>query len=90
MSALSITETKAPQRPTKASGTNLIHGIANGSNRIPDSPESAGFFEAMKNTQEKSPKNMSRNTVAAMEPLFETFITGTSTELPGALLNGEN
>jgi hypothetical protein len=28
----------------------MTHGIAKGSRRIPDSPESAGFFEATKNT----------------------------------------
>jgi len=54
----------------------MIHGIANGSNMIPDSPESAGFMEATKKIQQKTPTASDRNSPPAIKPANDFLILG--------------
>ena len=56
-------------------GTKEIHGIAKGSSSMPDSPESAGFFEAMKNIQANTAAAADRNSPAAIAPPREDLNT---------------
>jgi len=56
-------------------GTSIIHGIAKGKRSIPDSPESAGFFEATKNIQANTAMAENRKIPATMKPLQECLIT---------------
>lgn len=58
----------AKKGPTHSFGARVIHGIAKGRSRIPDSPESAGFFDATKNTHEKTAAAANKNSVAAIAP----------------------
>lgn len=54
--------------PSHLVGNMYIHGMANGSSRIPDSPESAGFFDVTKKTQKKTVPAASRKRPAARLP----------------------
>jgi hypothetical protein len=56
-------------------GASIIHGIAKGKRRIPDSPESAGFFEATKNIHANTATAENRKIPATMNPLQECLIT---------------
>jgi len=62
--------------PSHFVGNIEIQGIANGSSKIPDSPESTGFFDAIKKTQEKTALAESRKSPAAMLPLQDFLNTG--------------
>jgi hypothetical protein len=70
------TQPKNIHGPTHALGTIIIQGIARGSSSIPDSPESAGFFDAMKNNHEKATTAKRRNKPAATIPPRENLIVG--------------
>jgi len=59
------------QGPSHFGGSHITHGMAKGSSKSPDSPESAGFFEALKNSQVKSPTKVSRKAPAAIDPAFD-------------------
>jgi hypothetical protein len=52
----------------------IIHGSAKGSSIMPDSPESAGFFEATKYTHANTAAARNRNTLAAATPPQENLI----------------
>lgn len=54
--------------PSHFAGKMDTHGMANGTSKIPDSPESAGFLDAMKKTQEKTEPAATRKSPAAMPP----------------------
>ena len=73
ISAFKSTQAKATGRPSHVLGTIEIHGMAKGRSRIPDSPESAGFFDATKNTQAKTEVNDKRSNPAATRPLRENL-----------------
>ena len=73
ISAFSKTQPTATIRPSHASGTQDIQGIANGRSRMPDSPESAGFFDATKNIQAKTEINDKRSDPAAIVPPLENL-----------------
>jgi hypothetical protein len=60
--------------PTKAFGISIIHGIANGRSNMPDSPESAGFFEATKKIHTNVATARNRNIPAAMIPPIENLM----------------
>jgi len=62
--------------PTKAFGISIIQGIANGRSNRPDSPESAGFFEAMKTIHANVATARNRNIPAATIPPFENLMLG--------------
>jgi hypothetical protein len=59
-----------------------IHGIAKGRSRIPDSPESAGFFDATKKIQAKTEAAATRKSPAAKKPHRESLNTGAITMPP--------
>ena len=67
------TQPTATIGPSNALGTSDIHGIAKGRSKIPDSPESAGFFDATKNTQAKTEIIDKRSNPAASMPLRENL-----------------
>lgn len=50
--------------------------MAKGRRRMPDSPESAGFFDATKNTQARTPAADNRNNPAASAPPREYLSAG--------------
>jgi len=54
--------------PSHFVGKMEIQGIANGTSKIPDSPESAGFLDATKKTQEKTAPAANKKSPAAMLP----------------------
>jgi len=64
---------KATHGPSQPFGTSDIQGIAKGMRRRPDSPESAGFFEATKNSQAKTAAADNRNSPAASAPPRENL-----------------
>jgi len=68
--------------PSHELGMIDIHGIAKGRSRIPDSPESAGFFDATKNIQEKTDAAATRNSPAAKKPHRENLNTDAITVPP--------
>jgi len=74
--ALARTQPKAANGPSQDSGIIRIQGIANGRSNIPDSPESAGFFDATKNIQAKMAMARRRNNPAAAKPPGESLNTG--------------
>ena len=71
--ALRSIHARAKKGPTQWLGAEVIHGIAKGKSKMPDSPESAGFFDATKNTQAKTAIAANRNSVAATVPPFDLF-----------------
>jgi len=79
------TQPNAIQGPSHAPGTSEIQGIAKGSNRMPDSPESAGFFDATKNTQAKTPAADNKKKPAASMPPRENFSEGIIVLQPNGL-----
>jgi hypothetical protein len=62
--------------PAQDSGSIITHGIAKGRSSIPDSPESAGFLEAIKEIQENRADARARNSPAAAKPHFDNLIVG--------------
>ena len=68
MKAFNKKQPRAARRPSHRPGISDIQGIANGRRRIPDSPESAGFFDATKNIQLKIKATTSRNNPATINP----------------------
>ncbi len=79
------TQPKATQGPSHVLGTSEIQGIAKGSSKMPDSPESAGFFDATKNTQAKTAAADNRKNPAAAMPPRENFSEGMIVLLPNGL-----
>lgn len=71
INALMATQPVATSGPSHAPGISEIHGIAKGTSQIPDSPESAGFFDATKNTQAKTEANDKSSNPAATVPIHE-------------------
>lgn len=67
---------KPASGPSHSTGSHIIHGIAKGSSSIPDSPESAGFLEAMKYIQQKTATASSRNRLLAITPARDLTILG--------------
>ncbi len=76
------TQPKATQGPSHVLGTSEIQGIAKGSSRMPDSPESAGFIDATKNTQVKTAAADNKKKPAASMPPRENFSEGIIVLLP--------
>ena len=76
ISAFRRIQPKATHGPSQPFGTSDIQGIAKGMRRRPDSPESAGFFEATKNTQAKTAAADNRNNPAASTPPSENLNAG--------------
>jgi hypothetical protein len=64
------------QGPSHLLGTSIIQGIAKGRSRSPDSPESAGFFDATKKAQVKTAAADTKKNPAAIAPPRETFSKG--------------
>ena len=64
--------------PNHFGGINIIHGIAKGRSKIPDSPESAGFLDATKNTQANTATADNKNNPAAIKPPVENLRIGFS------------
>ena len=67
---------RAASGPTHVSGIIIIQGIISGSIMIADSPESAGFLEAIKNIHAKRAVARSRNKPAAVKPPGESLNVG--------------
>ncbi len=59
--------------PSQLSGMTIIHGMAKGNSRMPDSPESAGFLDAAKMIQVSIVPDRIRNSDIADMPLFGHF-----------------
>lgn len=76
------TQPKAIQGPSHVFGTSEIQGIAKGSSSRPDSPESAGFFDATKNTQAKTAVADNKKNPAASVPPRENLSEGIIILLP--------
>ena len=73
ISAFRRIQPNATHGPSQPLGTSDIQGIAKGRRRMPDSPESAGFFDATKNTQVKTAVADNRNNPAASTPPRENL-----------------
>jgi hypothetical protein len=69
-------DAKPTYGPIQELGRIMIQGNANGRSSTPDSPESAGFFEAKKNIQAKTAPARNRNKPPAAIPAFENLMIG--------------
>lgn len=49
----------------------MTQGIPKGSSKMPDSPESAGFFDATRNTQANRARKAIRKMPADSNPVFD-------------------
>ncbi len=76
ISAFRRIQPKATHGPSQPFGTSDIQGMAKGRRRTPDSPESAGFFDATKNSQAKTAAADNRNNPAASAPPRENLSAG--------------
>jgi hypothetical protein len=63
-------------RPSHLLGMIDIQGMAKGNSRMPDSPESAGFFDAIKKIHEKTDAAASRKMPDARKPPRESLNVG--------------